>query len=65
MMLTDTPPRWNRLAVSGHQLLLYRIDVDQEGFYSLFVTNMVDIWMEERVISLVSFHWLFRVLAYK
>lgn len=49
----NTPPRWNKLNIPGFKLLLYRLDLENENpnVYTLFVTNMVHIWVEERVIT--------------
>lgn len=51
----NSPPRWNRLCIPGYQLLMYRLDCDplNANTYTLFVTNMVHIWVEERVVGSV------------
>lgn len=49
------PQRWNRLVVPGFQMLLYRLDSipGHANTYSLFVTNLVHLWAEERIVGSV------------
>lgn len=50
-----SPQQWNRLLVPEFQMLLYRLDYDPENAntYTLFVTNLVHLWYEERVVGSV------------
>lgn len=48
-----SPPRWSRLSVPGFHNLLYRLDFEESrgNVYALFVTNMVQFWVEERATA--------------